>query len=814
MRPMARGWRSIPALRLVLVLAILCVLCPLGTVSALADGDPGSDVLLDQNLFYGSDSGISTAQELALGKLLTATAAAGAPVRVAIVAHEDDLGSVTRLWQRPEAYAGYLGYELSLAYTGRLLVVMPGGYGIYWRGHNTTSASRAIASAPAPGASPASLIAGATAAVKALEMDAGVAPAKLRAVAGTTGGAVGAATTSAAAPSPTAGVPTVVPAAKAHGWNGWVVAVVLIVVLTSVFWAPWLWRRRHEAAVPGIPAALGAGRDRIGVPYAVVIAPVVLVVALAFVIHSQGNGVVSNLANNPNLDSGSVPNVKNEPGVVPRAPNFKLVDESGQSISLKQYRGKVVVLSFIDSECQTVCPLTSAAMLDAKQSLGSAGKEVQLLAVNANWKSIQVDDVANYTQLHGLLGRWHFLTGTLGQLNRVWTAYGVNEFKLAEKDKLDSNLIDHVVATFVIDPAGKIRMLFQSVTSYAAIPQLGQLIAREAAKLLPSHPKVETHYSYADITGIGPSASARLPLAGGGSIQIGPGHPHMYVFFDTWDTQTTPIAAELDELNAYARAARKLGLPTPVAIDEASVEPSPSALPAFLASLPSKLDYPVAIDTTGKVADGYDVQGEPWFVLTTQSGGRAWYREVYTSVWPSEAILLAEARASLHPGSISLSQRQVQAELAGSPARLASLHRQASHVLSGGQAGLDARIRSLKGYPIVLNIWGSWCPPCQEEFPLFARASAAYGKHVAFLGADTQETIAGSGQNFLSEHHVSYPSYETTDQSLDAILIGGLESTPTTVYIGSDGKIEHTNFGQYDSYAALQQDIEQYALGG
>ena len=64
---------------------------------ALADGDPGSDVLLDQSLFYGSDTGVSVKQELSLDRLLQATASAGAPVRVAIIAHADDLGTVTPL---------------------------------------------------------------------------------------------------------------------------------------------------------------------------------------------------------------------------------------------------------------------------------------------------------------------------------------------------------------------------------------------------------------------------------------------------------------------------------------------------------------------------------------------------------------------------------------------------------------------------------------------------------------------------------------------------------------------------------------------
>ncbi len=72
--------------------------------------------------------------------MLRAAGRAGFPVRVAIIASRSDLGAVTELWREPRAYARFLGIELSLAYKGRLLVVMPNGFGINWPGHPAQSA--------------------------------------------------------------------------------------------------------------------------------------------------------------------------------------------------------------------------------------------------------------------------------------------------------------------------------------------------------------------------------------------------------------------------------------------------------------------------------------------------------------------------------------------------------------------------------------------------------------------------------------------------------------------------------------------------
>src|ERR1700746_741657 len=132
----------------------------------------------------------------------------------------------------------------------------------------------------------------------------------------------------------------------------------------------------------------------------------------------QANPASSAAEMNPNLDLGS------SLGAQP-APDIKLVNQFGQPMSLSQFRGKVVMLGFEDSECTTVCPLTTQSMLQAKQLLGAAGDQVQLLGVDANPTATSVGDVLSYSRTHGLVNQWNFLTGSLAELKATWKSYDI-----------------------------------------------------------------------------------------------------------------------------------------------------------------------------------------------------------------------------------------------------------------------------------------------------------------------------------------------------------------------------------------------------
>ncbi len=431
------------------------------------------------------------------------------------------------------------------------------------------------------------------------------------------------------------------------------------------------------------------------------------------------------LATNPYLDPGTP--------VSRIAPDFTLSDQFGQSVSLHSFRGKVVILAFNDSECTTVCPLTTTAMLDAKAMLGRSGSQVQLLGVDANPAAISLEDVWSYSEVHGMLHSWRFLTGSLAQLKRVWNDYGIQA-------AIEAGEITHTPALFVIDRQGRLSRLYMTQMSYTAVPQLGQLLAQSAAALLPGKPRVHADLSYARIQPAPPNEHATVPRAGGGTVTLGPGNSaRLFLFFATWDQETSGLAGELDSLNRYQQVAARTGLPQLTAVDEASVEPSLKTPTQFLEHLPHSLSYPVALDQSGKLADGYEVLGLPWFVLTSSTGQLLYYRDVSTAGWPSTNVLIRYVKAALARVVAPAGAAAVDHALADSPPLLASLHQQADQLL-GNQSALAERIRALRGYPIVVNAWASWCAPCRAEFALFAAASARYGRRVAFLGADTDDS--------------------------------------------------------------------------
>jgi hypothetical protein len=261
--------------------------------------------------------------------------------------------------------------------------------------------------------------------------------------------------------------------------------------------------------------------------------------------------------------------------------------------------------------------------------------------VDANPDATKVSDVMAYSRAHGMVNQWDFLTGSPAQLKAVWKAYNIEV-------QIEAGQIDHTPALYVINSRGILEKLYLTTMAYSSVTQSAQVLATEVSGLLPSHPKLSSIESLATIAPQDPTATVSLPAAvpaadgTAATVTLGPGKPRLVVFFATWLTETSDLSAEMTALNSYAKAAAKSHLPALTAVDETVTEPSESAVASYVRAL-GPLDYPVALDKTGRVADGYGVQDQPWLVLVNAAGKITWQHDGWV---PLPAL---EKAAAAHP---------------------------------------------------------------------------------------------------------------------------------------------------------------------
>jgi len=181
------------------------------------------------------------------------------------------------------------------------------------------------------------------------------------------------------------------------------------------------------------------------------------------------NQTVTQSTNPANYPIGGFPMTGN------LAPDFKLTDQFGHSVTLSSLRGHEVVLAFIDSRCKTLCPLTATIMYDAKVALGAeASSRVELVAVNANPTAISVAVVQAWSIAHGMLHQWLFLTGTAQQLWSIYHSYHV--YVQVGSD----GAVVHDAATIIIDANGRERLYFETLDSNSKSDLSSQEIGLEA----------------------------------------------------------------------------------------------------------------------------------------------------------------------------------------------------------------------------------------------------------------------------------------------------------------------------------------------
>jgi protein SCO1 len=457
---------GIRALRnLACVLAAVALSVAALAPAARADGDPASDVLVGQSLFLPTDSGVSSSQQAQLESFLRGAKRAGFPIRVAVIPDAYDLGSVSVLWLKPQTYARFLGVELALIYKQRLLVVMPNGFGLNWPGHSTTAGSRLLEGVRV-GPGGAGLVSGTEQAVRELARAEGIT------------------------------IPASRPPASSTSSGGQTVIVVLAGVLVVLLGAVLAWRvairrptslrlrippRRRRAApvaATGPPAGagspVGTGNDTAALESAWPISPRWAVPGLALVCCvAIGTPIlVLSIFRHPRGASGSVTpsSVATPPSSVAtpytwregqrRAPGFLLADQNGHAVSLAAYRGRPVIVTFIDPLCRNLCPLAAQVLNQVDRQL-PAGQRPPIVAVSVDIYADTRPNLLLDFQKWRLVPQWRWAIGAPKRLSAVWDRWQIG-VSVATKHIAGTTVhfITHDEVAIIVDGAGFERAAF------------------------------------------------------------------------------------------------------------------------------------------------------------------------------------------------------------------------------------------------------------------------------------------------------------------------------------------------------------------
>lgn len=130
-----------------------------------------------------------------------------------------------------------------------------------------------------------------------------------------------------------------------------------------------------------------------------------------------------------------------------------------------------------------------------------------------------------------------------------------------------------------------------------------------------------------------------------------------------------------------------------------------------------------------------------------------------------------------------------------------------------GPAGTEVSLRELGGRTVVLNVWASWCGPCEDEAPVLERVARDYraqGDEVLVLGLDVQD-LRGDALDFIAENGLSYPSLRDAGEGTDRAL--RTAGVPETFIVDSAGRVAMRHIGPVIQPAQLTQPIARIRAG-
>jgi len=153
-------------------------------------------------------------------------------------------------------------------------------------------------------------------------------------------------------------------------------------------------------------------------------------------------------------------------------PDFTLTDQSGRKVSMSDQRGKLVLVTFLYTNCPDVCPLITQNLNQALQMLGPKRDDVRVLAVSVDPGGDTPENVDKYAKAHHLLPEFHYLTGTRAELMQVWKDYDVAAVAR------DPELVDHTAYTMLVDRSGGGRVIYDaSVKAKDVVHDVNELLS-------------------------------------------------------------------------------------------------------------------------------------------------------------------------------------------------------------------------------------------------------------------------------------------------------------------------------------------------
>ena len=199
-----------------------------------------------------------------------------------------------------------------------------------------------------------------------------------------------------------------------------------------------------------------------------------LVVIIVAVLGTRAGGLTSNASNlTPAANSSGLQGT--DLGGVP-APNFRLTDQFGKPVSLAQFKGKPVVLTFLYTHCPDQCPLTAEKLHAVMLSLGSDAQRVGVVAVSTDPRRDTTAAALNFSQVHRMQNYWHYLLGTESELSPIWSSYSVYA---APTPTSTGGSVAHTTAVYVIDKQGRERVFFGSDFTSEQLTKDLQILLKE-----------------------------------------------------------------------------------------------------------------------------------------------------------------------------------------------------------------------------------------------------------------------------------------------------------------------------------------------